>query len=69
VDRRIIRDVMAGDTRRWRTSADSRAIEARSVEEKAGGGDQRPPQSEFRASCALTYMNASSGENLSTTVL
>jgi hypothetical protein len=31
---------------------------------KAGGGDQRPPQSEFRASGALTYMNAVSGKNL-----
>ena len=32
---------------------------------KAGGGDQRPPQSEIQSECALTYMNASSGQNLS----
>jgi hypothetical protein len=31
---------------------------------KAAGGDQRPPQSEFRSECALTYMNAVSGKNL-----
>ena len=45
-----------------------RAVEARLVDEKQEGGDRRPPQFRIQSGCALTYMNASSGQNLSGTV-
>ena len=35
------------------------------MEERQEGGDQWPPQSGIQNECALTYMNASSGQNLS----
>jgi hypothetical protein len=32
---------------------------------EAGGGDRRPPQFRIQSECALTFKNASSGQNLS----
>jgi hypothetical protein len=38
------------------------------VEERQEGGDREPPQFRIQSGCALTCMNASSGQNLSGTV-
>jgi hypothetical protein len=37
------------------------------VDERQEGGDRRPPQFRIQSGCALTYMNASSGRNLTET--
>jgi hypothetical protein len=37
------------------------------MEERQEGGNRRPPQFRIQSGCALTYMNASSRQNLSAT--
>jgi hypothetical protein len=51
---------MAGDTRPWRTSADSQDDRGALVDEWQEGGDRLPQQFRIQSECALTYMNAGS---------
>ena len=59
------RVVMAAGHATWRTSANSQGDRGALVEERQEDGDRLPPQFRIQSECALTYMNARSGQNLS----